>query len=147
MDELKTNEEFQALAEEVNAILVEGSKVFREVKVKTMWLVGQAISASEQYKKFGKGNYDFILSLAEEIKKQNVGLPFGETTLYYCLQIFEMFPEWEQLVSKSVELFGNNFSWNKVVKGLLHEHINDKGECLHEQTKIICVTCGKKVSQ
>ena len=134
------SDEYQALVEECQSIITERVWNFRMEKILMYGQLGERIITDLLYKKYSKGNVEFLEAIAKD-----VGIQYSEITR--AIQFYEKFevvaPDSEGW-SKLKE--GKNISWSKIKDLYLPE--GDKKECKHDFKEIKrwqCRLC-KKIS-
>ena len=107
---IKNQEWYQELVEECRAIIVETVYISRTEAIKGKHQLGERIATDPNYKKYIKGNQELIRRFAAD-------LGISRTSLYYCIQFYEKYPD----VSTAVETFEEqkNISWRKIRKKYL----------------------------
>ena len=104
--------------------------------------MGERIGNDKLYKKYNKGNQEFIRTLANDI-----GISYKEASL--SIQFYQKF----KLVSPDGERWdqfkeGKNISWNKIKIQYLPEGNGEKHTCEFEERKCwVCKICGKVLKE
>jgi len=130
-------DQYDQLVEDCRAIITERVYNSRQELILGYGEVGERIYNDEQYKKFGKGNQEFVERLF-----QDIGI--GKTTGYRCLQFYEKFCK-GKVLSSVAETFeeGKNISWNKICNKYLPEGKKDEN-CEHKYV-FVCIRCGERI--
>jgi len=134
MNKLRTTEEYQGLVEELQAALVEGWKTWEEFKVRALHGVGEIISTNPLYRKNHKGNLEFLMTLAKDIKGKSE-MPVSKSRLYECIQIYQKYPD----VSTLLEKLESRPSWHHALK-LINPPKDEKKKDVCKHCKIHCKT-------
>ena len=127
------SDEYGALIEECQAIITEGVFNYRMERILTYGRLGERIVEDSLYKKYGKGNSDFLEGVS-----QDIGI--GQSDLYRSIQFYEKF----KIVSPDSENWskfkeGKNISWSKIKINYLPS--NEKKECNHKLEEVIIWRC------
>ena len=137
-----STDEYVSIVEDCRAIKTEG--IFNSRVEMIVWhgKMGERISEDKLYKKYNKGNQDFVNTLASDI-----GISYKEASL--SIQFYQKF----KLVSPDGERWdkfkeGKNISWNKIKTLYLPEENKRKHICEFEEKKCwICKICGKTLKE
>ena len=126
-------DEYEGLIEECQAILTEGVFNFRMEKILTYGRLGERIVEDILYKKYNKGNTNFLGEIAKDI-----GISYSE--LYRAVQFYTKF----KIVSPDDEGFnrfeeGKNISWSKIKQKYLPAELHK--DCEHTWEKIEAWRC------
>jgi hypothetical protein len=114
-------ESYEALVEEVGAIITENVQASRWALVQGYWEVGQRI------------RQDFKDNITELLKDLAVRLKVSERTLWYAVQFYDKYPVLNEVPE------GKNISWNKVITKYLPD-----GQKPHAETEFECPQCHYK---
>lgn len=125
---LQSNQDYNLLVEEIQAVYTERIKNAREEAIRANFEVAELICTNSLYRKHGKGNFEFLTRLAEDIKGGS-DMPISKTTLYNAINVYEKYGSVDNLLST----LGNNGSWAKAVKSIAPPK---EQECRH--CKIHC---------
>ena len=113
MNELITNEWYEALVTDCKAIITEVEFTSRWALVEGYWKLGERIETDENFKKAAKGNLTSLQGLAKN-------LDVSDRTIYYARQAYNKYPELGELPE------GKNLSWNKLITKYLPEPKKEK---------------------
>lgn len=105
--------EYEALVEEVHAIIVEAVFNSRNELIKGYWEVGQTV------RQFKKGE------VTELLQDLAVDLGKSERTLWYAVQFYDKFPRLEMIDQLPEQ---KNLSWNKIITKYLTDGKKEKKE-------------------
>jgi len=141
--ELEKQEWFQALIEDLRAIIVERTFESNLVRLKMKWEIGDRILRDyENFQRFGYGE-KVVETLAEYLN-------ISASHLWKIIQFRKMFPTWKDVEEKLP--LGKNISWYQVCQKVLPKTDNEKKleqekkelqeKCPHELLK--CKMCGKE---
>lgn len=141
--ELEKQEWFQALIEDLRAILVERTFESNLVRLKMKWEIGDRILQDyDNFQRFGYGER-VVETLAEYLN-------ISASHLWKIIQFRKMFPTWGDVEEKLP--LGKNISWYQVCQKVLPKTKEEKKseddkkklqeECPHELLK--CKMCGKE---
>lgn len=137
-EDYKTTDQWKALIEESQAIVTETKFNAHMVMVEGKHQLGERIASDPLYRKYGKGNQDFLDEVAKE-----VGI--GKTELYYCVRFYLKFPKFAQAV-QTLPADQKTLTWHRV-KMLLPAEDGCKHSKTEKETLLItrkrCVSCGK----
>ena len=129
LNQLANNDQFNSLVDDIKGLYVEGYKSYEEVKLRTMYCIGERILKENDFlNHYGK---KVFATMAE-----SSGI--SERVLYRCKKFAQKVPDFnEYLLSQP-----SNWTWTKEIKLL------DGGAkpCFHdwkEETIRICKECGK----
>ena len=121
MNNLQTQDWYNALVDDCKAIVTEAVFVSRWALVEGYWSLGKRIREDEQSTKFSKGITRFIDDLAKSIGVK-------KSTIYYALQFFDKYPVLEEIPE------GKSITWNKLITIYLPKFIQtqDRAEQIFE---------------
>jgi len=117
---------YQQLVEDCRAILTERSFNARMEIVIGYHELGKRIATDPLFRKFGKGNKQFIENFAKDLK-------ISPRSIYYAIRFYEKFPTLQQLPE------GKNISWY----GIVRKYLTDGKEKEKREKKVVkCPKCG-----
>jgi hypothetical protein len=121
---------FNALAEECDAIYTETIHISRWVKIQGYHMLGQRLLEDmPRFEAVGITQSQAVQCVAQSIGK-------SKRSMYYAIQFARKFPDINQLPE------GKNISWHKICNEVLPEKKHDeKIESLVE----VCPECGQKI--
>ena len=108
-------EEFNALAIEITVAFKQFISEERENRIRFKFILAEAIVSSSAYQKFGKGNEDFIVRLANKVRQElkSKELPaLSRTSIYDALEVYQKYPSLE-LLEKKLGLFA---TWSDALR-------------------------------
>lgn len=132
MNNLITQEWYQYLIEECQAILDKAIFNSRQEIIIGYWELGERIRTDENLIKYAKGNHSFLNDLAN-----NIGI--NERTLYHALAFYDQFNNIGKFLSTAKE--GKNLSWNKVIT----EYLPQVEKSPKKKKVVICPKCGTEI--
>ena len=130
LNQLANDDKFNSLVEDIKGLYVEGYKSYEEVKLNTMYHIGQRILEEDWLNKYGKAILPRVA--------QSSGI--SERVLYRCKKFAEKVKNFDNYLLTQP----SNWTWTKEIKLL-----DGTKPCLHEKTEekafLICKDCGKKI--
>jgi len=127
---------YQSLIDDLNAVIGEGIKHYRETLLKTYYFVGKRISQEkENFTRSQLYGQRLVRTIAKSLGK-------SETTIKYAILFYEKFPKFESIYQLPE---GQNISWSKIVS----KYLPKPKECKHLKMEVqmvpkyICADCGK----
>jgi hypothetical protein len=128
---------WNALIEESRALIIETKFSAQMTIVEGKHKLGELVATNDLYKRYGKGNQDFVGEVANAIG-------IGKTELYYCVRFYLKFPKFAQVCN---QFPGEKMlTWHKVKillpSGEECNHLKKEKERL-VITRTRCVSCGK----
>ncbi len=130
MNELST-ETVNAVAEEIEAAVIELGKGINEMRIQQAWNVGKIIS------EFESSPTELIRELCKDPRMKRIKM--GERSLWKAKEIFDMEPgSWEKLLETQLGV-------GATVNKLLALNAPEKPECAHPKTVQRCSSCGRVI--
>lgn len=133
----RESDEYKSLIDDCKSTLVEGIFNARMDVIITHGKIGERVATDKLYKKYGKGNQDFIRQLAKDME-----VSYQE--IYRSIQFYEKF----KIVSATGERWskfeeGKNISWNKIKSYYLSERAKKGENCQHKNIRQVwqCLDC------
>ena len=132
----RESDEYKSLVDDCKSRFVETIWKFRMDVIILHGKIGERVATDKLYKKYGKGNHDFIRQLAKDME-----VSYQE--IYRSVQFYEKF----KIVSPTSEGWnrlkhGKNNSWNKIKNEELPERVNKEHTCEWETIER-CRICKK----
>ena len=132
----KESDEYKSLIDDCTSTYVEGIHIARVEVILAHGRIGKRVGRDELYKKYGKGNQDFIRQLAKDIK-------MSHQEIYRSIQFYRKF----KIVSPDSEGWsrfkeGKNISWNKIKNDYLPKDPKKEHTCEWETIQR-CRICKK----
>ena len=132
----RESDAYKSLIDDCRSTLVEGIFNARMEVIITHSRIGERVATDKLYKKYGKGNQEFIQQLAKDME-----VSYQE--IYRSIQFYEKF----KIVSPDGEGWdrfeeGKNISWNKIKNNYLPERIKKDHICEWETIER-CKICKK----
>jgi len=108
----RDEEWYQCLVEECRAIIIQRVKNSRTELIVGYGELGERICTDPNYKKYGKGNQQFVGELFKDVN-------INKTTGYYAIKFYETyirekFPDVSTALETLFPEEGDNLSWNRI---------------------------------